>query len=63
VFDPAAATYLEVPVYRRDELAPGCRVRGPALIAEEQTTTVVAAGFAARIDGLGTIVLTRSEGA
>ena len=46
-------------VYRRDDLAPGDELSGPALIEEAQTTTVVPASFAAYIDRVGTIVMER----
>jgi N-methylhydantoinase A/oxoprolinase/acetone carboxylase beta subunit len=46
-------------VYARDDLAPGSIVRGPAVIAEAQTTTVVSALFAARVDAFGHLVLER----
>ena len=36
-------------------------VRGPALIAEEQTTTVVPMGFTCYLDSLGNIVLEKSD--
>lgn len=59
LFDPARTDYVEVPVYRRDDFAKGASVAGPCLIVEDQTTTVVAAGFQASIDGLDYVVLTR----
>ena len=33
---------------------------GPALIVEDETTTMVTHGFTARIDALGSIVMTRT---
>ncbi len=42
-------------------LPPAICSSGPALIIEDETTTVVTAGFTARINGLGYIVLTRTE--
>ena len=46
-------------LYNRDDLHPGDRVQGPALIVEAQTTTFVSADFSASIDGPGNIWLTR----
>jgi N-methylhydantoinase A len=46
---------------RRSELAPGTVVRGPSLIHEDTTTTVVTAEFTASIHPLGHIVLTRTR--
>jgi N-methylhydantoinase A len=59
VFDPATAESVETPVYRRTELRPGMAVEGPALIVEDQTTTVLTAGFTAAINDLGYLILTR----
>ena len=50
---------LEVPCYRRDDLAPGDQIRGPALVIEAQTTTFVSADFEAVVDAGLNIVLTR----
>jgi N-methylhydantoinase A len=59
VADPASGDVAGVPVYARADLAPGDRLCGPALIVEDETTTLVTAGFAARLDPGGHIVLTR----
>jgi N-methylhydantoinase A len=59
LFDPASGQRRKVPVYLRDELSPGARLGGPALIAEAQTTTVVPAAFDASIDAFGYILLER----
>jgi len=61
VFDPASGEFLDVPIYWRPDLAPGARVSGPAIIAEDDTSTVVSPLFDARIDRFGYIELTRSE--
>ncbi|MCV2868418.1 hydantoinase/oxoprolinase family protein [Defluviimonas sp. WL0002] len=45
----------------RENLAPGSRITGPALIAEPQTTTFVGADFTARVDARGNLVLTRDR--
>jgi N-methylhydantoinase A len=59
LFDGLLGEYKEVPVHWRDDLAPGSRIDGPAIIAEAQTATVVSAAFDARIDRFGHIVLER----
>jgi len=51
--------FVEAPMHRREALAAGASVSGPALIVEDQTTTVVSAAFDARIDADGAILLTR----
>jgi N-methylhydantoinase A len=38
-------------------MAPGARIAGPALIAEDETTTFISASFDAHIDGSGCIVM------
>jgi N-methylhydantoinase A len=59
VFDSATETTVEAPVYARAELEPGCRVAGPALIVEDQTTTVVSSAFEAEVNSLGYLILQR----
>jgi N-methylhydantoinase A len=61
LFDPAELRFREVPVYWRFDLVPGSVVPGPAVIAEDETSTLVTAGFVARINPLGYIVLTRKD--
>ncbi|HJS87585.1 MAG TPA: hydantoinase/oxoprolinase family protein, partial [Acetobacteraceae bacterium] len=46
-------------VHDRAGLAPGTRVAGPAIIAEDETSTLIAPGWAARIDGFGYIAIER----
>ena len=59
LFDPGSGNFLDAPVYRRSELAPGACVSGPAVIAEDDTSTVISPRFDARIDGFGYIELNR----
>jgi len=61
LLDPATGNANDTPVYLRSNLDVGARVPGPALITEDQTTTVVTAGWQAAIDAHGSIVLSRSE--
>jgi N-methylhydantoinase A len=60
VVDPETAATETVPLYIRDELAVGAICEGPSLIVEDETTTLVTRGFTARIDSLGSIVMTRT---
>jgi N-methylhydantoinase A len=53
--------WQEAPVYDRQRLQPGDRLRGPALIAEYSATTVVPADFAARVDGQHNIILRAND--
>ncbi|GGG23496.1 methylhydantoinase [Caldovatus sediminis] len=59
VFDPAAAAREEAALFERAALPPGARIEGPALIVEDQTTTVVPRGWSARVNALHQIVLER----
>ncbi len=59
LFDATDLAFRDVPVYWRFDLAPGAIVHGPAVIAEDETSTVVTPAFVARINPLGYIVLTK----
>jgi N-methylhydantoinase A len=58
-FDPVQERRADISVYSRRSLAPGIAIAGPALITEDQTTTVVTSAFDAHIDASGNIVLSR----
>jgi len=51
------AGWLEAPVLRREGLAPGQTLRGPALVLEETGTVVLDPGFEASVNDDGTLVL------
>jgi N-methylhydantoinase A len=59
LFDPGTGDSRDVPVYDRPGLKPGAAIAGPAVIVEDETTTVVGDGFDAAINALGYIVLQR----
>jgi N-methylhydantoinase A len=59
IYDPALGRQVSAPVYWRFEMPPGAAIRGPAVIAEDETSTIVGANFAAAINSLGYIVLER----
>jgi len=59
IFDANQARFVSVPVYWRTELAPGEIVEGPAVIAEDETSTFITGAFTAHINGLGYITLNR----
>jgi N-methylhydantoinase A len=61
VFDGRAGRTVDVPLYRREAMAPGAALAGPAIIAEDETSTFVAASFAAHIDAAGCIVMQRKS--
>jgi len=58
-FDGRAGRSIDVPLYRRERMEAGVRVPGPAIIAEDETSTFVTASFDARIDAAGCIVMER----
>jgi N-methylhydantoinase A len=62
VFDPDSAVFIEVGIYERAALSPGAVIPGPAVIVEDETSTVVGRLFDATIDAFGYIDLTRRSG-
>jgi N-methylhydantoinase A len=58
LFDPMLRDFTSVPVYHRSTLKPGQTLQGPAVIAEDETTTIVTSGFVAALDPSGAIRLT-----
>ena len=62
VFDPERGAWVNAAVYDRATLSPGDEIPEPAIIVEAETSTLVANGYAAMINGLGQIVLFRPEG-
>ncbi len=58
-FDGRAGKVVEIPLYHRDQMAPGATIAGPAVIAEDETSTFVSTSFDAHIDGAGSIVMER----
>ncbi len=61
IYDPALGKQVQAPVYWRFDLQPGAAIKGPAIIAEDETSTIVGANFKASINSLGYIVLERSR--
>jgi 5-oxoprolinase (ATP-hydrolysing) len=55
----AAGEWSTVPLYKRDALAPGDALDGPAIIAEDLATTVVEPGWRASVTGGRDLLLTR----
>ena len=50
------------PVYRRDRLQPGDRLKGPAVIAEYSATTFLPEKFTARVDALSNLLIQNRRG-
>jgi N-methylhydantoinase A len=61
VFDPDSGEFIDTPIYWRPDLALGARIAGPAVIAEDETSTVISPTFEARIDRFGYIELKLRE--
>jgi N-methylhydantoinase A len=61
VFDPDGGDFIDAPFFWRSDLAPGARIKGPAVIAEDETSTIVGPDFDAYIDRFGYIELTARE--
>ena len=61
LFDPQTGEFNNVPIYWRSDLQPGAKIAGPAVIAEDDTSTVVNPLFEARLDTFGYIALIRRE--
>ncbi|MGE0008659.1 MAG: hydantoinase/oxoprolinase family protein [Parvibaculaceae bacterium] len=62
VYDPDTGKVVAMPVYWRFEMKKGARVKGPAIIAENETSTLISSHFRGAIDSLGYIVLERVKG-
>jgi N-methylhydantoinase A/oxoprolinase/acetone carboxylase beta subunit len=61
VFDPETGEFVEVAIHERRNLRPGAFIPGPAVIVEDETSTVVSRLFNAQIDAFGYIELTRRQ--
>lgn len=56
----SGGAWHDTALYRRDALRPGDRIAGPAIIAEQNATTVVEPGWQAELTALDHLVLTRA---
>jgi N-methylhydantoinase A len=61
VYDPGDQDMKDVSVYHRADLTIGSYVPGPAIIAEDETTTIVPKSFAARLTPIGALLLEKVE--
>lgn len=57
VFDPISGKNKPIPAYRRQGLAPGMQLAGPALVIEPQTTTLVPLGWRCSVTAAGHLLL------
>ncbi|MBU6498992.1 MAG: hydantoinase/oxoprolinase family protein [Rhodospirillales bacterium] len=63
VRDTATGIVADWAIHDRAALAAGVRIAGPAIIAEDETSTLVGPGWSAALNGLGYIELRRGEAA
>ena len=49
--------WLETPIYDRGKLSPGNTVAGPAVVVQDDTTTVIEPGYAGTVDRFGNILI------
>jgi len=56
-----AGSFVETPIYRRDDVPEGATQKGPVIFEELGSTTVVEPGWTARVDNLGNLVLEKDR--
>jgi N-methylhydantoinase A/oxoprolinase/acetone carboxylase beta subunit len=56
-FCPRKRAWMEFAVHRRGAIAPGLEVPGPAIVEENESTTVVPSGATARVDAHGSLIV------
>jgi 5-oxoprolinase (ATP-hydrolysing) len=56
-------TWHDVPVRQRSQLASGCSIEGPAIITEDNGTTVIDAGWSGTINRVGHLLIERQQSA
>ena len=61
LFDPASGGAVDAGIYRRADLQSGQSLEGPAILTEDETSTVVPPNFRAVVNALGEIELLRKE--
>jgi N-methylhydantoinase A len=61
VYDQDEQDMRAVSIYHRRDLLPGSFMPGPAIIAEDETTTVVPKGFVAWLNAIGAILLEKVD--
>ncbi|MFK8022595.1 MAG: hydantoinase/oxoprolinase family protein [Ilumatobacter sp.] len=60
-YDAVSADHVETVVLSRDDLTPGVAVSGPAIVAESQTTTVIASHHTCTMQSDGSLLVTRAH--
>jgi N-methylhydantoinase A len=62
VFDAGAGTFVDYAVYERSDFRPGSCVSGPALVVEDETTTLATGAFTISMDARSHLILERGPG-
>jgi N-methylhydantoinase A len=59
VYFDQAAGFVETPCYARHRLSPGMTFDGPALVDQDDATTIIFPHFRARVDHASNLILSR----
>lgn len=60
-YDAVTGQRVDTALLQRDDLTPGSSVRGPAIIAEQQTTTVIGSHHVCTMQADGSLLVTRTN--
>ena len=58
---PDGANSHDTAVYEREKLVPGVTIKGPAIVTQYDTTTVLPPEWRAQIDAIGNLIAERVE--
>ncbi|WP_197716932.1 hydantoinase/oxoprolinase family protein [Mesorhizobium sp. DCY119] len=58
-FEGRTGSEIDIPLYRREDLRAGSTLSGPAIVAEDETSTFVSAAFDLVVAGCGSLVMSR----
>ena len=61
LYDPVQGAEVPAGLYLRSDLRPGDYLSGPALIVEEQTTSMVTSAYAMIVNQLGHLIMQRRD--
>ncbi|WP_439615671.1 hydantoinase/oxoprolinase family protein [Shinella sp.] len=59
LFEAAQGAFLDAGIHERDDLKPGDVVKGPAIVVERETSTMLTAAFKAVVQNDGCLLVTR----
>jgi N-methylhydantoinase A len=58
IYLPEEKGFWSCPIYDREELYQGFKIRGPAIVEEKTSSTVALPGDVIEVDGLGNLLIT-----